>query len=66
VNIKCPKCGASIPVASPTGRKPLNIPVKKVYDSLRNNPNITAAAQELGCSRGYIYKKLKEVQNELS
>jgi transposase-like protein len=57
--VKCPKCGAIFPVKSPVGRKPLNIPVNKIYDALRDNPSIAAAANRLGCSRGYLYKVLK-------
>jgi len=41
------------------GRRPLNIPVNKVYDALRLHSSVTEAANELGCSRAYIYKVLK-------
>jgi len=41
------------------GRRPLNITVTNVYDALRLHQSVPAAAQELGCSRGYIYKVLK-------
>ena len=40
------------------GRKPLEIGVKNVCDTLRDCRDITQAAQKLGCSRGYIYKVL--------
>jgi len=42
------------------GRPRLNIPVNKVYDALQRHHSVTTAARELGCSRGYIYKVLKE------
>jgi len=42
------------------GRLPLNITVNKVYDALQRHRSVTAAARELGCSRGYIYKVLRE------
>jgi len=58
--IKCPVCGAKIPIKGVSGRPPLNIPVKKVYDSIEATGSITAAAKDLGCSRGYIYKVIKE------
>lgn len=60
--INCPVCGAEIAIKSGIGRPQLNIPVKKVYDSLERTKNIMATAKELGCSRAYIYKVLKEVQ----
>lgn len=40
------------------GRKPLNIPVKNICDALQACTNITAAASQLKCSRGYIHKEL--------
>jgi molybdenum-dependent DNA-binding transcriptional regulator ModE len=58
VIIRCPHCGETIEVSS-SGRKPLNIPVIFICDVLRLHRSITAAARELGCSRGYIYKVLK-------
>jgi len=42
------------------GRKPLNIDVKKIYDTLKAIGNIAQAAQELGCSRAYIYRELEK------
>jgi hypothetical protein len=58
--IKCPVCGTDIPILSVLGRKPLNISVKNVYDSLRNTRSIRASAEKLLCSRGYIYGVLKK------
>lgn len=43
-----------------TGRKRLNIPFKNIYDTLRVSPDVMAAAVKLGCSRGYIYMRLRE------
>ena len=56
--INCPHCGEIIKVGS-SGRKPLNIPVIFICDALRIHRNVAAAARELGCSRGYVYKVLK-------
>jgi hypothetical protein len=41
------------------GRRPLNIPVTKVCDALHLCRSVTAAANELKCSRAYVYKILK-------
>lgn len=41
------------------GRRPLNIPVTKVCDALQLCQSVTKAANELKCSRAYIYKILK-------
>jgi predicted transcriptional regulator len=57
--IECPFCGKSV-VVNGFGRPRLNIPVNKVCDALELHHSVTAAARELGCSRGYIYKVLKE------
>jgi len=57
--IECPYCGKPVAVNG-FGRPRLNIPVNKVYDALQLHRSVTAAARELGCSRGYIYKVLKE------
>jgi molybdenum-dependent DNA-binding transcriptional regulator ModE len=56
---KCPRCGETIDLGRVTGRKPLNITVKNVCDAIKACGTVTAAAKELGCSRGYIYKVLK-------
>ena len=57
--IQCPYCGKSV-VVNGFGRRPLNIAVNKVCDALQLHRSVTAAAKELGCSRGYIYKVLKD------
>ncbi|MFC2047186.1 hypothetical protein ACFLTK_02785 [Chloroflexota bacterium] len=54
----CKKCGASV-VVNTGGRKKLAIDVTLLCDTLRLQRSIPAAAQELACSRGYIYKVLK-------
>jgi len=41
------------------GRKPLNIPLKNVCECLRQYRSVERAAQELGCSKAYIFKILK-------
>ena len=41
------------------GRKAFNMPVTKVCDALQLHRSVLAAANELGCSRAYIYKVLK-------
>ena len=56
--IQCPNCGEKI-VVKGLGRKPLNIPLKNVYEALRTHGSVAAAANELGCSQGYIFKVLK-------
>jgi AraC-like DNA-binding protein len=59
--ITCPQCGGEILVAVDSGgRKRLNIPVKLVCDTLKATLSVKDTAQELNCSRGYIYKMLKE------
>ena len=59
MRIPCPHCGEQI-VVKGLGRKPLNHTVNFVYDTLRACCSVTPAAKELGCSRGYIYKVLKD------
>jgi len=61
--IQCPNCGGKI-VVNGLGRKPLNIPLKNVYEALRAHGSVAAAADKLGCSQGYIFKILKA--NELN
>jgi hypothetical protein len=56
--IQCPKCGEKVAVKG-LGRKPLNIPLKNVYEALQAHASVAAAANELGCSQGYIFKVLK-------
>ncbi len=57
--IECPHCGKSVTVNG-IGRKRLNVGVKNVCDAIKRYGTVTAAAKELKCSRGYIYKILKE------
>ena len=57
--VECPYCGKPV-VVNGFGRRPLNIPVTKVYDALHLHHSVTIAARELGCSRGCIYKVLKD------
>ena len=59
--IMCPHCGKKVVLAKTNrlGRKPLNIGVTKVCDALRLHCSVLAVANELGCSRAYIYKVLK-------
>lgn len=56
---QCPKCGEKI-VVKGLGRKPLNIPLKNVYDAIQADGSVAGAAREIDCSRGYIYKVLKD------
>ena len=60
--IQCPHCGEKV-VVNGLGRKPLNIPLKNVCEALRAHGSVAAAANELHCSQGYIFKVLKA--NEL-
>lgn len=59
VEVKCSKCGNVTEIGG-LGRKPLAIAVTIVYDTLRLYRSVALAAKELNCSRGYIYKTLKE------
>jgi len=56
--IQCPNCGEKV-VVKGLGRKSLNIPLKNVYECLRKHRSVVGAANELGCSQGYIYNVLK-------
>ncbi|GAI55582.1 unnamed protein product [marine sediment metagenome] len=56
--VECPHCGKPV-VVDGLGRKPLNIPLKNVCESLRSHRSMVAAAKELGCSEGYIFGVLK-------
>lgn len=58
MKVQCPQCGRSV-VVNGLGRKTLNMPVIKVCDALQLHYSVVGAANELGCSRGYIYKVLK-------
>lgn len=62
MKIICPNCQKVI-VVKGLGRKPFAIPVIIVYDTLRLYRNVQGASEKLGCSRGYIYKVLR--QNKL-
>jgi len=42
------------------GRKPLNIPLKNVLESLQAHRDVMATARELGCSPSYIFGILKK------
>ena len=62
---RCLQCGYSpqdknSPARYRLGRKPLGITVNNITDTLQNNKSIGAAADILGCSRGYIYQELKK------
>lgn len=57
--VACPVCGAEVPISGIGGRKRLNISVVLVCDALKRTHSVEGAAQELKCSRGYIYKVLK-------
>jgi AraC-like DNA-binding protein len=59
-HITCPHCGGEVPVVNRLGRRPLNIGVKIIYDTLRQSCSVALAAEKLGCSRGYIYQELKK------
>ena len=56
--VRCPYCGKDVAVNG-LGRKPLNIPLKNVLESLQAHRGITAAAEDLGCSPSYIFGVLK-------
>jgi hypothetical protein len=64
--VQCPHCGKIVDLGRVTGRKPLNIGVKNVCDALQVHRIVAAVAKELGCSRGYIYKVLKEAGVKLT
>ncbi len=57
--VRCPHCGKDVAVNG-LGRKPLNIPLKNVLESLQAHRDVTAAAEELGCSSSYIFGVLKK------
>jgi hypothetical protein len=58
MKVTCPDCGKEI-VVNGLGRKALNIPLKNICERLRACKDICAAANQLGCSQGYIYNALK-------
>lgn len=55
----CPKCQTKVSVAYRVGRKPLNIGVKNILDTLASIHSINETAKLLNCSRGHIYGVLK-------
>ena len=59
MKVRCPHCGKSV-VVNGLGRKPLNIPLKNVCESLQAHHSVAASAQELNCSQAYIFKVLKD------
>jgi len=56
--ISCPHCGKPV-VVNGLGRKPLNIPLKNICETLQAHRSVAAAASELNCSQGYIFGVLK-------
>lgn len=58
MKITCPKCGHETSLVI-GGRKRLDIPVNLVCDRIRDTPSAAAAAESLGCSKGYIFGLLK-------
>jgi len=56
--INCPHCGKPVKVNG-LGRRPLNIPLKNVCESLKAHGSVKETAQELGCSPAYIFGVLK-------
>ena len=56
--VRCPHFGKEV-VVNGLGRKPLNIPLKNVLESLRAHRGVMAAAQDLGCSPSHIFGVLK-------
>jgi hypothetical protein len=57
--IQCPNCGQPVPVNG-LGRKPLNIPLKNVLESLHAYRDVKLAARKLECSPSYIFGVLKK------
>ena len=55
--IQCPHCGKTVAVNG-LGRKPLNIPLKNVLESLQAYRGVRTAARELGCSPSVSYTHL--------
>jgi AraC-like DNA-binding protein len=56
--VTCPHCGGMV-VVNGLGRKAFNMPVINICDALQLHRSVAEAANELGCSRAYIYKVLK-------
>ena len=59
MRVRCRHCGGTVSV-NDIGRKRLGISVKNISDALRAFSSVELVAQELGCSRGYIYQELKK------
>lgn len=59
MKVQCQNCGESVAVNG-LGRKRLNIPLNNICEALQAHRSAEAAAQELGCSQGYIFKALKD------
>jgi hypothetical protein len=61
-HVECPHCRKEVPIPTgkAAGRKPLNIDVTNICDTLRSHRDIALAAKSLHCSRGYIYRELKK------
>ena len=59
MKIECPHCGKEVSVNG-LGRRRLNLGVKNVCDALRSSSTVVETAKKLHCSRGYVYKILKE------
>ncbi len=57
--ITCPHCG-EVAATIGIGRAATNIVVTDICDALRLHRSVVAAAESLGCSRGLIYKVLKQ------
>lgn len=59
VEVISPKCGEKIKGKGTEGRKPKDIHVIFICDTLRSTHSVKQAAEVLGCSQGYIYKVLE-------
>lgn len=57
--VRYPNCGQSVVVNGLLGRKPLNIPLKIVCESLQAHHSVAVVARELNCSEVYIFGVLK-------
>ncbi len=65
MKISCPHCGKEF-LLSGLGRKKINVSVKNIYDKLATGESIPTVAQELGCSRAYIYNLLNKQKIKFS
>jgi hypothetical protein len=57
--VQCPHCSQPV-LVNGLGRKPLNIPLKNVLESLQAHRDVMVAARGLGCSQSYIFGVLKK------